>query len=91
MILADTGPLVALFDPRHSFHQHCVERLRTLREPIRTTVPVLTEAFHMLGPASAGSANLRQFVARGGLSVWYFARGSLERALVAATDISRST
>jgi hypothetical protein len=27
-----------------------------MREPIVTTTPVLTEAFHMLGPASIGQA-----------------------------------
>ena len=80
MILVDTGPLVALFDPKDAAHARCVAALKVLREPIRTTVPVLTEAFHMLGPESRGSDQLREFVLRSGLSVWFFEAGTLARA-----------
>jgi uncharacterized protein len=51
-----------------------------VREPIRTTVPVLTKAFHMLGPATVGSDRLREFVLQGGLSVWWFDSATLSRA-----------
>jgi hypothetical protein len=80
MILADTGPLVALFDPKDRSHEHCIRLLRTLREPLRTTIPVLTEAFHLLGPASGGSAALRQFLSRGGMSIAFMDRATLQRA-----------
>lgn len=80
MILIDTGPLVALFDPQDGQHKRCVTALRAVREPIRTTVPVLTEAFHMLGPGSIGSDRLREFIAKGGLSVWWFGAPTLSRA-----------
>jgi uncharacterized protein len=80
MILVDTGPLVALFDPRDGQHQRCIKALKGVREPIRTTVPVLTEAFHMLGPGSVGSDRLREFVLKGGLSVWWFDLPTLGRA-----------
>lgn len=80
MILVDTGPLVALFDPKDREHGRSVETLRHIHEPLLTTVAVLTEAFHMLSPGSIGSDRLRDFVARGGLSVWFFDRPSLTRA-----------
>jgi len=80
MILVDTGPLVALFDPRDGQHQRAANTLRTLRERLCTTVPVLTEAFHMLQPQSIGSDRVREFVERGGLSVWFLDRVSLTRA-----------
>jgi len=80
MILVDTGLLVALFDPVAGQHERCVRTLKTLREPIQTTVPVLTEAFHMLGPETRGSDRLREFIVNGGLSVWFFDRVSLTRA-----------
>jgi predicted nucleic acid-binding protein len=80
MMLVDTGPLVALFDPRDDQHERCVEALRAIREPIVTTTPVLTEAFHMLGAASLGADRLRDFVEGGGMSVWFFDRSSLTRA-----------
>jgi len=80
MILVDTGPLVALFDPKDAEHARCVATLRGIRAPLRTTTPVLTEAFHMLDPASVGSDRLRDFVEQGGLSVWFLDRASLRRS-----------
>jgi uncharacterized protein len=80
MILVDTGPLVALFDRQDEHHAHCVSTLKSIRKPIATTVAVLTEAFHMLVPSSAGSDRLREFVAKGALSVWFFDQLTLMRA-----------
>ena len=80
MILVDTGPLVALFDPQDAQHERCVKTLKGIKEPLVTTVPVLTEAFHMLGPASVGSNRLRDFVEKGGLSVWFLDRATVRRA-----------
>lgn len=80
MILVDTGPLVALFDPRDGRHRHCRETLKTIRDPLATTIPVLTETFHMLSPASPGAARLRDFIVERGLGTWFLDDGSLERA-----------
>jgi predicted nucleic acid-binding protein len=80
MILVDTGPLVALFDPQDEQHKRCRGTLKEIQEPILTTTPVLTEAFDMLGPASIGSDRLREFLEDGGLSVWFLDRSWLTRA-----------
>jgi predicted nucleic acid-binding protein len=80
MILVDTGPLVALFDHRDAAHERCTRVLKSLREPLKTTIPVLTEAFYMLGPASRESDRLRDFIERRGLSLWFFDNGSVTRA-----------
>lgn len=80
MILVDTGPFVALFDPKDTSHRRCREVLQTLREPLVTTVPVLTEAFHMLSPSTTGADRLRDFVARAGATVWFFDTPTLQRA-----------
>jgi predicted nucleic acid-binding protein len=80
MILVDAGPLVALFDPQDAQHERCVKALKAIKEPLVTTIPVLTEAFHMLGPASVGSDRLRDFIENSGLSVWFFERGTVRRA-----------
>lgn len=80
MILVDTGPFVALFDRKDVMHRRCRAVLEAIREPLVTTVPVLTEAFHVLSPASQGSDRLREFVARGGSAVWFLDAGGLERA-----------
>jgi len=81
MILVDTGPLIALFDPQDGQHRRCRRILKEIRDAIVTTTPVLTEAFHILGPASIGSERLREFIEAGGLSVWFLNRESLTRAL----------
>ena len=79
-MLVDTGPFVALFDPRDNSHRHCQEVLLTVREPLMTTAPVLTEAFHMLSPGSQGAETLRDFVARRGATVWFLDDAALLRA-----------
>jgi hypothetical protein len=80
MILVDTGPLIALFDPQDEQHNRCRRALKEIREPILTTTPVLAEAFHMLGPASIGSDRLREFVECSVLSVWFLDRAWLTRS-----------
>src|SRR5437879_13418586 len=80
MSLVDTGPLVALFDPRDRQHRRAVNTLKNLRAPLSSTVAVLTEAFHMLEPQSIGSDRLREFVLQGGLGIWFFDRAAVMRA-----------
>jgi len=47
-ILADTGPLVAIFSREDSYHQTCVESLREMDGPLYTCWPVITEAAWLL-------------------------------------------
>lgn len=79
MILIDTGPFVALFDPKDPQHALCKEILKNIRSPLTTTIPVLTETFHMLSPESYGSDRLRDFVLQGGISIYYLDSKGLER------------
>ena len=69
MILVDTGPLVALFDPSETYHSLCVRLLERIDESLVTTTPVLTQAFHLLRPGSPGPPGLMAFITDGGLSV----------------------
>lgn len=80
MILVDTGPFVALFDPKDAQHDLCKGILKNIRTPLTTTIPVLTEAFHMLSPESYGSDRLRDFVLKGGVSVFYLDSVGIERS-----------
>jgi predicted nucleic acid-binding protein len=80
MILVDTGPFVALFDPQDAEHELCKEVLQSIREPLRTTVPVLTETFHLLTPNSIGADRLCDFILEGGVSVWFLDTAALGRA-----------
>lgn len=79
MILVDTGPLVALFDPKDPHHQRCRRIRRKVRESILTTMPVLTEAFHLLQPDSVGADRLREFILRDGMEIWFVDRDGLAR------------
>jgi hypothetical protein len=79
LILVDTGPLVALFDPADGSHARCVRVLRSVDEPLATTIPVLTEAFHLLRPGSTGAQRLMDFISESGLTVWTFDDGLLGR------------
>ncbi|MBI2155035.1 MAG: PIN domain-containing protein [Candidatus Rokubacteria bacterium] len=49
MILVDAGPLIALLHRDDRNHDLCVETLRSLREPLGTAWPVVTEAMYLLG------------------------------------------
>ncbi len=86
MILTDTGPLVALFDPGDGDHKRCVATLANIDEPLGTTLPVLTEAFHLLAPGSLGSRRLMDFVAAHGVSVWFLDDSALIRAFELMVD-----
>jgi predicted nucleic acid-binding protein len=61
-------------------HERCRKLLKRIREPLYTTVPVLTETFHMLSPGSHGSDRLRDFILAGGISLWFMNRTAVGRA-----------
>ena len=69
MILVDTGPLVALFDPKDPEFGDCHTVLKSLNQPLYTTEAVLTEAFHLLDPGSRGAEGLMRFVLEGYVTV----------------------
>lgn len=69
MILVDAGPLIALLhrDDRH--HDLCVETLRSLREPLGTAWPVVTEAMYLLGFSWRAQDALWEMVDSGALGL----------------------
>lgn len=81
MILLDSGPLVALFDPLDAEHARCDKTLDTITERLVTTTPVLTEAFHLLDPGSRGAAVLRRYIRDSGVSLWTLGDDAVFRAL----------
>ncbi|TKB79691.1 MAG: PIN domain-containing protein [Nitrospira sp.] len=80
MILVDTGPFVALFDPQDAEHGRCKEILSGVRDTLFTTTPALTEAFHLLTPNSVGADRLRDFILEGGVSMWFMDQTATARA-----------
>ena len=71
MIALDTGPIIALFDPKDRDHEACRRRLQALDEAMFTTLPVLTEAFHILAPESRGADRLKDFLSAGGVEIFF--------------------
>lgn len=67
-VLVDTGPLVALFDPRDGLHKRARRELDAIRGELFVEVPVLTEAHFHLQSAAKRSA-LAQALERGLFSV----------------------
>lgn len=46
--LIDTGPIVALTDPQDMWHDTCRSTLKSLRTEFITTLPIVTEALHLV-------------------------------------------
>ena len=69
MILVDAGPLVALVDADDQFHRQCVASLKTLREPLVTVWPPVTEAMYLLSDLPKAQEALWEMLARGVLQL----------------------
>lgn len=80
MILIDTGPLVALFDPKDQDHLACRNILEEIVEPLYTTEAVLTEVLHMLDPGSRGADALKAFFLGEYVSLVALKKKDVERA-----------
>ncbi len=70
MIAVDTGPIVALFDKEDDKFDICRETFRDVRQPLVTTWPVLTEAFHLLSFSTRVQDDLWEFIERGTVAVY---------------------
>ena len=66
-VLADTGFLVALFDPSDRLAAPAARYLRDHRHPLATVAPVIPEACFFLSPAA--KIRLLTWARRGGLAV----------------------
>jgi len=69
MVLIDAGPLVALFDISEPHNKRCNDILAKFHQPLATTWPVLTEAFHLLKRWEVGQDELWDFIVSGGVHV----------------------
>lgn len=69
MILVDAGPLVALIDADDQHHSKCVATLQTIREPLATVWPAVTEAMYLLADVPAAQDILWEMIERGPLQL----------------------
>ncbi|MCH7976461.1 MAG: PIN domain-containing protein [Bacteroidetes bacterium] len=63
--ILDTGPLVALFNPRDQYHEWSLEQTRGMTSPLVTCEAVLTEAYHLLGRVPSAQTAMRQWIGLG--------------------------
>ena len=73
VIIADTGPLLALFHDRDANHHWALNRYREFREPLLTTEGVLVEALHLLRKVPGAGADLLELWQRGFLNASFSA------------------
>ena len=78
-VLVDTGPLVALFDRADRHHQVCVECWRSLKYPVETVLPVLTEVFHLLDFSAEARSAVYDLLAQGAVRIDELAADDLVR------------
>lgn len=57
-MLVDAAPLVALIDRGDAHHRECVTVLESIRDPLVTVWPALTEAMYLLGFSWVGQSAL---------------------------------
>ena len=70
VVLVDTGPLVALFDPSEAAHELCKRTLSRLRRRKRlTSLAVVTEALYLLGFSGQAQRALLAFLAAGAVEI----------------------
>lgn len=71
-VLADTGPLVAIWSPRDHNHELCAATWKELPGPLLTCWPVITEAVWLMRDSPRGIKQLLASVQEGILEVPVF-------------------
>ena len=79
MILVDAGPLVALLSANDQHRTRCTEALKTIRQPLMTVWPAVTEATHLLAAWPMAQAALLQRLESGGLGLLQLDRTDVPR------------
>ena len=69
MILVDAGPLVGLIDADDQHHAKCVSTLRSLREPLASVWPPVTEAMYLLADVPKAQDSLWEMLERGAVNI----------------------
>lgn len=85
IVIADTGPLVAFLVRQAQHHRWACEVMASLRPPLLTCEPVLTEAAHLLRRHGCDTDPLLALVERGVLSISF----SVEREMAPLRHLIR--
>jgi uncharacterized protein len=68
--IIDAGPLIALFDSSDYYHKIITEFLKNYRGNLITTLPVITEATHILDFDIEAQKNLLKWIEVGGIQIF---------------------
>lgn len=79
MILADTGPLVALVDADDQFHESCTLASRKIPGPMLSVWPVVTETMYMLRGLPDAQRALWEMVQMGDLQLVFLGLDDIPR------------
>lgn len=66
-ILADAGPIIAIFDGDESHHAACVRAAKAIRGPLYTAWPAVAEAAHLLAFSRQAQDAVFEWIESGGL------------------------
>lgn len=64
-VLTDTGPLVAILSATDQYHEVCLQTVQSLRGPLLTCWPVITEAAWLLQNTSGAFEKLLRSISDG--------------------------
>jgi len=68
-IIVDAGPLIAFFQTVDEHHQWAVETFKSIRPPLFTTEPAVTEASYFLVAAGLSAHRLLDWIESGDLKI----------------------
>ena len=88
-IIADSGPLIALFDPSDRGRAAVERFLRNFKGGLLTSWPVLTEVCHMLGFSVDRQVDFLEWVQRGAVEVRDLPGNAME-TMIRATKTYRN-
>lgn len=68
-VLTDTGPLVAILSATDQYHEICLRTVQSLRGPLLTCWPVITEAAWLLQSTPLGFERLLRSISDGAVQI----------------------
>lgn len=80
-IIADSGPLIALFDASDRGHPRASRFLKSFKGGLVSTWPVLTEVSHMLGFSVDRQIDFLEWVRRGAIDVVDLPKNGIDVAI----------
>jgi uncharacterized protein len=69
MILVDAGPLIAIVKADDQHHAACTAALKSIRQPLATVWPALTEAMYLLAEVPRAQEAVWEMIARGAVQL----------------------